>query len=161
MWHVGDSGVVRAGAVDPADVVDLNVSGRRVRLRCLGLACCAVEVAEAIAELPLPRWTAAVGSDDAPVNVLVVAGTVTTALLPVVRRSWAELPEPRAAVAFGACTISGGPYWDSYAVVPGLREEVPGAVDVAGCPPRPDLLTEAVLLAVGHAVDDSSSGVFA
>lgn len=133
------------------DSVDLVVEGRRVRLQCLGLACCAVEAAEAVATLPMPRWTAA--PDEAPeIHVLVIAGTVTHALLPTVLDTWSDLPAPRAAVAFGACTISGGPYWDSYAVVPGLRQEVPGAVQVAGCPPRPDLLAEAVSLAVESAV---------
>jgi NADH-quinone oxidoreductase subunit B len=44
-------------------------------------------------------------------------------------------------LAFGACAATGGPYWDSYCVLPGAHEVVPVAVWVAGCPPRPqDLL---------------------
>lgn len=139
---MGDSGVAELNPVDVA------VADRRVRLVCLGLACCAVEAAEAVASLPRAAPTAG----DADVHVLVVAGTVTHALLPTVRAAWQALPEPRAAVAFGACTISGGPYWDSYAVVPGLREHLPEAVDVAGCPPRPDVLADAVALAVAGAI---------
>lgn len=130
-----------------ADVVELTIEGRRVRLLCLGLACCAVEAADAIAALPGTRPVPEDGTGP-DVTVLVVAGTVTKALLPEVLRVWEGLPEPRAAVAFGACTITGGPYWDSYSVVPGLRQEMPGAVEVAGCPPRPDLLAGALRLAV-------------
>jgi NADH-quinone oxidoreductase subunit B len=145
--------VARAGAVE------LSVAERTVRVLCLGLACCAVEAAEAMATLPFAPAAPEVEGGAVDVHVLVVAGTVTRALLPEVRRAWADLPEPRAAVAFGACTISGGPYWDSYAVVPGLRAELPGAVEVAGCPPRPDLLAEALTLAVQTAVDADSSAV--
>lgn len=57
---------------------------------------------------------------------------------------WADVPTPRAAVAYGACTISGGPYWDSYRVRQGLPDEIAPVVEVPGCPPRPDVLTSAV-----------------
>jgi NADH-quinone oxidoreductase subunit B len=74
-------------------------------------------------------------------HVLVVAGTVTVQLAPVVLAAWAEVPEPRAVLAFGACATTGGPYWDSYAVLPGAHEVVDVDAWVAGCPPRPaDLL---------------------
>lgn len=74
-------------------------------------------------------------------NVLVVAGTVTRANSHLVAEAFESLAEPRAVVAFGVCTISGGPYWDSYAVLPGIAELVPVDVFVPGCPPLPSDLT--------------------
>jgi NADH-quinone oxidoreductase subunit B len=66
---------------------------------------------------------------------------VTTRLAPQLRDAFDALPEPRAVLAFGACAATGGPYWDSYSVLPGAHEVVPVTAWVAGCPPRPaDLL---------------------
>ena len=76
-------------------------------------------------------------AERALLHVLVVAGTVTVRLAPVLAEAYAALPEPRAVLAFGACAATGGPYWDSYSVVPGAHEVVPVDVWVAGCPPRP------------------------
>jgi NADH-quinone oxidoreductase subunit B len=76
-------------------------------------------------------------SADVPTrHVLVVAGTVTKANAELVREAFVALPQPRAVVAFGACTISGGPYWDSYAVLPGIGDLVPVDIFVSGCPPQ-------------------------
>lgn len=106
----------------------------------LPLACCAVEAASAI-DLLTPA-----SADAAPItaHLLLVAGTITTAQLPLVQQAWQSLPSPKASVAFGACTISGGPYWDSYAVVPGLTAEFQPCVHVPGCPPHPHSLLQAI-----------------
>lgn len=137
---------------------DTVVDGHRVRVVPLGLACCAVEVADGLPLLP-PAASAEGGAGVGPylagaadVHVLVVAGTVTPALVGDVRETWARLPEPRAAVAYGVCTISGGPYWDSYAVLPGLGDILPGYVAVSGCPPPPAALESAVAEAARSAL---------
>lgn len=117
-------------------VVDLYLSQ-------LGLACCGLEVSEARRmTLGLVANQPSTDPDLSPaLSVLVVAGTVTTALAPLLVQSFADLPEPRAVLAFGACAATGGPYWDSYSVIPGAHHVVPVNVWVAGCPPRPaDLL---------------------
>lgn len=124
----------------------VRVGAQRVSLHVveLGLACCGVEVREArrAAELlDSLRDDAGAGADgtaSADVHVLVVAGTVTTRLAPALAEAFAELPEPRAVLAFGACAATGGPYWDSYSVLPGAHEVVPVDVWVPGCPPRPE-----------------------
>jgi len=74
------------------------------------------------------------------VNVLVVAGTVTDKLAPLVLAAYRDLPEPRRVLSFGACSNSGGPYWDSYCVTKGADQLIPVDVYVPGCPPRPEAL---------------------
>jgi NADH-quinone oxidoreductase subunit B len=117
-------------------------AGRRYALTVveLGLACCAVEVLAAASARPDLLAPGAAEHPDA--HVLVVSGTVTTAQADSVRAAYDALPTPRAVLAFGACAISGGPYWDSYAVVAGVDTLVPVDVYVPGCPPRPAALLE-------------------
>lgn len=117
-----------------------------VHVADLGMACCAVEFAAAVSRGLL------IESRDIPTmdpaspsrHVLIVSGTVTHALGPSVEQAWLSLPEPRAALAYGACTISGGPYWDSNSVVPGIDTIIPVHRYVPGCPPRPEALIAAI-----------------
>ena len=130
----------------------MQVGSQRVSLHVieLGLACCGIEVREArraaevlgavghpgdLADV-LPDATDV--TDRVDLSVLVVAGTVTSRLAPMLVEALAALPEPRAVLAFGACAATGGPYWDSYSVVPGAHEVVPVDAWVPGCPPRPE-----------------------
>ncbi len=145
---------------DPAGPV--AVGGFSLRVFDAGLACCAVEVSAALrrcAEL-LPDGGAGVGADlgdgagpgaapgnrSAPVNVLVVAGTVTDKLAPLVLAAYRDLPQPRRVLSFGACSNSGGPYWDSYCVTKGADQIIPVDVYVPGCPPRPEALVHGLRL---------------
>ena len=121
-------------------------AGRNISLRVFdaGLACCAVEVSAALrrfAEL-LPQ----AGPEATPAHVLVVAGTVTDKLAPLVRDAYRDLPEPRFVLSFGACSNSGGPYWDSYCVTKGVDQIIPVDVYVPGCPPRPEALIHGLRL---------------
>ena len=79
-------------------------------------------------------------------NVLVVAGTVTDKLAPLVLAAYRDLPEPRRVLSFGACSNSGGPYWDSYCVTKGADQIIPVDVYVPGCPPRPEALVHGLRL---------------
>ncbi len=139
-------GGTHAGA-DPAAGGAGFAGSRGISLRVFdaGLACCAVEVSAALRRfaelLPEPA-----GPASAPVHVLVVAGTVTDKLAPLVREAYRGLPEPRRVLSFGACSNSGGPYWDSYCVTKGADQIIPVDVYVPGCPPRPEALLHGLRL---------------
>ena len=111
-----------------------------VRVFDAGLACCAVEVSAAL------RRCAGQLPGDTAVNVLVVAGTVTDKLAPLVLAAYRDLPAPRRVLSFGACSNSGGPYWDSYCVTKGADQLIPVDVYVPGCPPRPEALVHGLRL---------------
>ena len=120
--------------------------GRRFSFTVLnvGLACCAVEAVVASLSTTEPPGRVPYAGPDRVVDVLVVSGTVTDKLAPLVRRLHADLPGPVRVVSFGACANSGGPYWDSYCVTRGAHLVVPVDVWVPGCPPRPEALLAAL-----------------
>jgi NADH-quinone oxidoreductase subunit B len=76
-------------------------------------------------------------------DLLIVAGSLTRRQIPLVRAIHARMLEPRWVLAWGACAISGGAY-DNYATVSGLSRVLPVDVHVAGCPPRPEDLRDAL-----------------
>ena len=123
-----------------------------VRVIEAGLACCGVEAgAVDVIDQALESVLVAGSSDSATpalAHIMVIAGTVTHALAETVRKSYDDLAEPRVVVAFGACAITGGPYWDSYSVIPGADHLVPVDFHVPGCPPTPQDLARALSAAV-------------
>jgi NADH-quinone oxidoreductase subunit B len=124
------------------------VAGGRCSLRVFdaGLACCAVECAAAIRRAEGGHGAA----ETEPVtHVLVVAGTVTDKLAPDVLRAYESMPEPRRVLSFGACSNSGGPYWDSYCVTKGVDQIIPVDAYVPGCPPRPEALLDGLRMVLG------------
>jgi len=75
---------------------------------------------------------------------MIVSGTVTLKMAPVVKRIYDQMPDPKWVISMGACSSVGGPF-NTYAVLQGVDKIVPVDVYVTGCPPRPENLFYALL----------------
>lgn len=125
------------------------MASAKVQVFQAGLACCGVEAAavDLVAQIErseIEVFDVADFTADRPANILVVAGTVTKALAPKVLAAYESLATPKVVVAYGVCAITGGPYWDSYSVLPGASELIPVDINVPGCPPSPVDLAKAI-----------------
>jgi len=110
-----------------------------------GLACCAIEMmATGAARYDLDRLGVIFRATPRQSDVMIVAGTVTRKMAPVVRKVYNQMPEPKWVIAMGSCATSGG-IFDTYATVQGVDEIVPVDFYIPGCPPRPESLLDAIV----------------
>ena len=143
---------------DPAlpGVFAFDHGGRRVLQLCtqvvvwpvtFGLACCSIEMMATFASrfdverLGMVPWASPRHSD-----LMIVSGTVTIKMAPMLKRIYDQMPDPKWAVSMGSCANSGGPFRHGYHVVKGVDRVIPVDVYVPGCPPPPESLLNGLLL---------------
>jgi NADH-quinone oxidoreductase subunit B len=119
-------------------------------------ACCGIELmATASSRYDLARFGAEVFRfSPRQADLMIVAGRVTTKMMPVLQRIYLQMTEPKWVISMGACASTGG-LFNTYAVVQGIDQFLPVDVYVPGCPPRPEMLIEGVM-AIQQIIDEDN-----
>jgi NADH-quinone oxidoreductase subunit B len=112
-----------------------------------GLACCAIEmICTAASRYDLARFGMEVmRPSPRQSDLMIVSGTVTKKMIPVIVRLYNQMPEPKYVMAMGACASGGGPFKEGYNVVSGVDKFIPVDVYVPGCPPTPQALLNGLM----------------
>ena len=140
-------------------VKQLNEGGTNVMLGCLddlinwgrsnslwpltfATSCCGIEfMAVGAARYDFARFGFEVArASPRQADMIMVAGTITHKMAPVLKRLYDQMADPKYVVAVGGCAISGGPFKKSYHVLNGVDKILPVDVYIPGCPPRPEAL---------------------
>ena len=111
-----------------------------------GTACCAIEFMAVVgAHYDLARFGAeVVRFSPRQADLLIVAGTVTDKMGPILKRVYDQMPNPKWVIAMGVCASSGG-FYRNYHTMQGIDEIVPVDIYVPGCPPSPEGLMHAIM----------------
>jgi NADH-quinone oxidoreductase subunit B len=123
--------------------------GRRSSLwpATFGLACCAIEMMATtmprhdLARFGMERFSASPRQAD----LMIVAGRVSQKMAPILRHIFDQMTEPKWVISMGACASTGGVF-NNYALVQGVDQIVPVDIYVPGCPPRPEMLIDGIML---------------
>lgn len=111
-----------------------------------GLACCAIEMmATGAGRYDLARFGMEVfRPSPRQADLMIVAGRVSQKMAPIVRQVYDQMPNPKWVISMGVCASSGGMF-NNYAVVQGVDHIVPVDIYLPGCPPRPEMLMDAII----------------
>ena len=140
-------------------VKQLNEGGTKVLIGCLddlinwgrsnslwpltfATSCCGIEfMAVGAARYDFARFGFEVArASPRQADMIMVAGTITHKMAPVLKRLYDQMADPKSVIAVGGCAISGGPFKKSYHVLNGVDKILPVDVYIPGCPPRPEAL---------------------
>ncbi|WP_283139159.1 NuoB/complex I 20 kDa subunit family protein [Rhizohabitans arisaemae] len=111
-----------------------------------GLACCAIELMATgspkhdLARFGMERASASPRQAD----LMIVAGRLSQKMAPVLRQIYDQMANPKWVIAMGVCASSGGMF-NNYAIVQGVDHVVPVDIYLPGCPPRPEMLIDAIV----------------
>ena len=111
-----------------------------------GTACCAIEMMATLAgRYDLSRFGAEViRFSPRQADLLIVSGRISLKMMPVLLQIYRQMPEPKWVISMGACASCGGMF-DTYPQIQGVDRFLPVDVYVPGCPPRPEMLIDAVI----------------
>lgn len=109
-------------------------------------ACCGIEyMSTACAHYDLDRFGAGLTRfSPRQADMLLVVGTITHKLAPVLKTVYDQMTEPKWVIAFGTCAVSGGIY-NNYSVVQGADRIIPVDIYIPGCPPRPETVLDGLI----------------
>lgn len=152
--------ILRVGrVVEPADATPASamkpVAGVRGSLQirhvdagsCNG---CEVEISGAFGPVyDAERFGARLVSSPRHADALLVTGVVTRNMVGPLRNTLAATPQPRAVIACGDCALHRGVFKDAYGVVGAVADVVPVDVEIAGCPPTPSQIIDALRSVTG------------
>lgn len=110
-----------------------------------GLACCAIEMmAASMSRYDISRFGSEVfRATPRQADLLIVSGRLSRKMAPVLKQLYDQMPEPKWVIAMGDCASCGG-IFNNYAIVQGVDKVVPVDFYIPGCPPRPEMLLEAL-----------------
>ncbi len=111
-----------------------------------GTACCGIELmATLAAKYDLARFGAeAIRFSPRQADLLIVAGRVSLKEMPVLKKIYDQMPEPKWVISMGACASCGGVF-DTYTLIQGVDQFIPVDIYVPGCPPRPEDMIDALI----------------
>ncbi len=111
-----------------------------------GTACCAIEMMATLAgRFDMARFGAeAIRFSPRQADLMIVSGRISIKMMPVLKKIYDQMPDPKWVISMGACASSGGVF-NTYTLVQGVDQFIPVDVYIPGCPPRPEDLIDALM----------------
>ncbi len=107
------------------------------------MGCCGVEIIVAgMAPMDTDRFGIIPRNSPRQADVMIISGYVTKKYLPALQKLWDQMPSPKWVICMGDCSISGGPFYESYSTAQNIDKIFPVDVYIPGCPPKPEALIQ-------------------